>query len=375
MRFALLLAAVLLLTSIEAQEKSRAQRTFETWDLNGDGKLIRQELPRQLRGNFEKVDTNGDKSISLEEHTKFVTKRNLPDEQKRRKMLQVPDSIRKLADQDYAGTGNPRQALDLYLPKNPKKEKVPLLVFIHGGGWKSGDKNSGGGRLIDFVKTGEFAGASIAYRLSPEAQWPAQIHDCKAAMRWLRAHADQYGYDAERIAVWGTSAGGHLVAMLGVSNGVEALEGEIGPHKEVSSKVHCVVNYFGPAKFLTMNDHPSNIDHLAGDSPESMLIGASVKDHPDKANAASPQTYVTSDDVPSLIVHGTQDKLVPYQQSVEFEKALEAVGVETTLLTVRDGGHGAGFGPAVNQTVDQFLRFHLLGATEKPADREVKAGE
>lgn len=279
------------------------------------------------------------------------------------------------SDIDYVGNDNPRQKLDLFLPKGraADAEPLPLVVFIHGGGWAEGDKRSGLFRLREFLLTKKYAAASIGYRLSDEAQWPSQIHDCKAAIRWLRANAGDLGIDPDRMAAWGTSAGGHLVAMLGVSHGVEVLEGDLGPHPNVSSEVACVVNFFGPSELLTMNDHPSIMDHMAPDSPESKLVGGPILENPNKAKNASPVTWVSSDDEPSLIVHGTDDKLVPYPQSVVLEKALEKAGVPTVLLTVKGGGHGQGFGPAVNEAVTTFLNHQLLGEEKTISDGEVDA--
>ena len=346
---------------------------FEKWDRDKSGGLSRDELPEPLRKNFDRVDRNGDGVISREEDAAVGQRRN-PGKGQR---TSIPPSIEALKNLDYVGTGNPRQALDLYLPKKAESAegKPPLLVFIHGGGWRAGAKESGWNRIRPFVESGRYAAASVGYRLTDEAIWPAQIHDCKAAIRWLRAHAEKYGYDADRIAVWGTSAGGHLVAMLGVSGGVEELEGGIGDHLEVSSEVTCVVNFFGPSELLTMNDHPSRIDHLAPDSPESRLVGAPLPTVPEKAANASPITWVSKEDAPSLIVHGTKDELVPYPQSVELEKQLEEVGVNTILLTVDGGGHGGGFGPAVSQAVETFLSHHLLGAEKTVEDATVAAGE
>ena len=128
----------------------------------------------------------------------------------------VPDTVQLTADISYAGTDNLRQKLDLLLPKKRTKDSpLPVIAFIHGGAWLAGDKRSAHRRLAGFVSTGDFAGVSIGYRLSQEKIWPAQIHDCKAAIRWIHGNAKKYGLDAERIAVWGASAGGHLVAMLG----------------------------------------------------------------------------------------------------------------------------------------------------------------
>lgn len=374
MRLILLTAALTALSGLSPAQPSNSSR-FDLWDRDGNGTLSKDELPERLRPNFERVDRNADGVISREEDaavSQRKAKGNRPGPGQR-----IPGTVRVWRDLDYAGTENPRQALDLYLPGDEVKTegKLPLLVFIHGGAWQAGSKESGWNRVRGFVESGRYAAASIAYRLSDEAVWPSQIHDCKAAIRWLRAHAGHYGYDADRIAVWGTSAGGHLVAMLGVTNREEELEGEIGEHLEVSSEVTCVVNFFGPSELLTMNDHPSRIDHLAPDSPESRLVGAPLPTVPERAAHASPVTWVSEGDAPFLIVHGTVDQLVPYPQSVELEKRLEHVGVPAALLTVRDGGHGGGFGPSVSRAVETFLSHHLLGAGETVTDGSVAAGE
>lgn len=372
MRLLLSLLLPFLLVGICDAQRNEAAR-FDKWDRDRSGGLSREEVPGPLRKNFDRADRNGDGVISREEDA-AVGRRRAPE---KGAGPRVPEPIRALRNLDYAGTENPRQCLDLYLPKQEKsaENKLPLLVFIHGGGWRAGVKESGWNRIRPFVESGKYAAASIGYRLTDEAIWPAQIHDCKAAIRWLRAQAEEYGYDADRIAVWGTSAGGHLVAMLGVSGGVEELEGTIGKHLDVSSDVTCVVNFFGPSELITLNDHPSRIDHLAPDSPESRLVGAPLPTEPEKAANASPITWVSKDDVPSLIVHGTKDELVPYPQSVVFEKKLEEVGVKTVLLTVDGGGHGGGFGPSVSKAVTTFLSHHLLGTGEMVEDSTVSAGE
>ena len=214
-------------------------------------------------------------------------------------------------DIPYADSDNPRQRLDLYLPKNPNSNKLPVIVFFHGGGWMKGDKSKEAGRLMPFLRTGQYAGVSADYRLSGEAQWPAQIHDCKAAIRWLRANASKYGLDADHIGVWGISAGAHLVLMLGVSGDVPELEGEIGPYKGVSSKVAAVENFFGVADLLAIIGQPGHIDSTRSDDPVAKLIGGGLHENPEKAKAASPITYVTANDPPVLTVHGTKDRTVP----------------------------------------------------------------
>jgi acetyl esterase/lipase len=331
-----------------------AQSRFTEWDRNGDGRLSRDELPEAARKIFSTADQNGDGFISPAEDA-AMRQRNAS------APPALPPGVRRVMNLDYVGNGNPRQMLDLYLPKKTNGEKPPpLVIWIHGGAWRSGGKEYA--RLLgEVVATGDFIGAAINYRLSDEAIWPAQIHDCKAAIRWLRAHAQQHGYDPERIAVIGSSAGGHLAAMLGVTCGEEALEGSLGKHGDQSSDVATVVNFFGPADFLTMQEPPTTEDHNAASSPESRLIGGAIQQHPEKARAASPLTYVSAGDRPILIIHGTRDLLVPYSQSVRFEKALEAAGVATTLITVEGGGHGSQFGPQVNALALQYLKNLLHG--------------
>ncbi|MEM9660001.1 MAG: alpha/beta hydrolase, partial [Planctomycetota bacterium] len=165
----------------------------------------------------------------------------------------IPDSVELNSDVFYADTDNPRQTLDLAAPRRELEDPLPVVAYVHGGAWRAGDKRNGLRQVMRFVESGRYAAASIGYRLSGEAKWPAQIHDCKAAIRWIRAHADEYGLDADRIGVWGSSAGGHLVAMLGASGDVEAMDGSLGPHADGSSRVACVVDFFGPTDFLQMN--------------------------------------------------------------------------------------------------------------------------
>ncbi|MFO0887776.1 MAG: alpha/beta hydrolase [Isosphaeraceae bacterium] len=269
--------------------------------------------------------------------------------------LTVPETVRVERDIPYAGTTNPRQTLDLYLPKSPKAAgPLPVIVNIHGGAFRMGNKNMGVSEILPLVAGGEYAAVSIHYRLSGEALWPAQIHDCKAAIRWVRANAAKYGIDPDRIGVIGASAGGHLVAMLGTSGGNEALEGEVGPHRSTSSKVRCVVDEFGPIDFLAMGG-----THDDPDSPESLLIGGALPEHKDRARAASPITYVSKEDPPFLILHGTNDPAVPFSQSERLAKALKAAGVECHFVPIQGAGHGGFRSPEVPKRIRQFFDRHL----------------
>ena len=309
-----------------------AHSLFLKWDQNKDGKLIRSELPSFAKKNFNQVDQNKDGFISFPEHVSFLSTQ---------KKKEWNNGFSIISNLYYASTENPRQTLDLILPTYQDKKAPPLVVWVHGGGWKKGDKQTGHSpyRIPALVKTGRYAGATINYRLSGEAVWPAQIHDCKAAIRWLRANAQKYGYDSNRIALWGSSAGGHLVSMLGTTGGHKQYEGTLGNYLDHSSHVQAVVNYYGPSALLQMNDHPSKINHNAPDSPESQLMGFPIQKSKSKTKQASPLHHVTKFTPPFIHLHGTDDPLVPFHQSKVFHQALKKKGVPSTLITLQGGGH------------------------------------
>ena len=283
------------------------------------------------------------------------------------------NKVEIIRDVAYAGTDDPAQRLDLFLPRDvAKTQRLPVVVFIHGGAWKQGDKKSGLAKLAPLVASGRFAGATIEYRLTDKAVWPAQIHDCKAAIRWLRGNAKRYNLDAKHIVVWGTSAGGHLVAMLGTSGGVARLEGSLGEHVDQSSRVNGVINFFGPSDLMSMNDGETTMDHMAADSPESLLVGGPILENKDKAREASPLTYVSSDDAPFLTMHGTQDPLVPFSQSQKLHTALSEASVPSILITVEGGGHGFA-GAEIFSIVNRFLRQILLGEDIQLESKSIEA--
>ena len=266
----------------------------------------------------------------------------------------VPDGVTVYRDVAYVTDGHERQKLDLYVPDTG--ENLPLIIWVHGGAWRGGDKTHYNPK--EYLKAG-YAGASINYRLSQHAVFPAQIEDVKAAVRWLRANAETYRFDPNRFAAWGSSAGGHLVAMLGTTGDVA--EFEVGENLEVSSQVQAVVDYFGPTDFLQMDAHslPDGLVHDAPDSPESQLVGGPIQEHKERVARANPITYVSKDDSPILIIHGDQDKLVPYHQSVLLKDALEAAGVPVTFYKVEGGGHGWFRDPKVPKLTKAFLEKYL----------------
>lgn len=283
-----------------------------------------------------------------------------------------PRSGRVERDLAYAGTDNPRQRLDLYLPAAADANTpLPLVVFIHGGAWRGGDKRGMGEAARPLLEDGGYAVASVGYRLTDEARWPAQIHDCKAAIRWLRAHAAAYGLDPERIGVIGPSAGGHLVAMLGTSGGVADLEGDLGDHDDADSRVACVVDLFGPSDLLAMGGQ-----HDRPGSPEALLVGGPVQEHQDAARSASPVTHVSRDDPPFLLIHGTADPVVPFNQSQILHDALRGAGVPSTLVPVDGGGHGRFGTPEVAERVRAFFAKHLLGRDDADvSETPIPAGD
>lgn len=257
-------------------------------------------------------------------------------------------------DLAYVDDGHERQRLDLYIP--PAPGPLPLIVWIHGGAFRMGDK---GDRIPAEMLAQGYAIASVNYRLSQHARWPAQIEDCKAAVRWLRAHAATYGFDPRRVASWGESAGGHLAAMLGTAGHERSLD--VGAHLDQPSDVQAVVDFFGPTDFLQMDAHrpTDGMVHDTPDSPESQLVGGPIQERPAEVARANPITYVTAAAPPFLVVHGDRDPLVPYHQSSLLVAALEAAGVPVRFYTVAGGRHGGFTDPQIPPLVQQFLAAHL----------------
>ena len=273
----------------------------------------------------------------------------------------LPDGTKALRDIAYVTNGHERQKLDLFIPPGATSS-LPLIIWVHGGAWRGGSKEHC--PALRYLERG-YAVASINYRLSQHAIFPAQIEDCKAAVRWLRLHAKENNLDPNRFGAWGISAGGHLVALLGTSGDVKGLDA--GENLNVSSRVQAVVDFFGPTDFTQMSKFsPRNapFDHDAADSPESRLIGGAIQQHKDKAATANPITYVSKNDPPFLIMHGDEDNLVPYQQSELLCEALQNAGVPVTLKIIEGAGHGFG-GAEIDAQVAEFLDKHLKRVRDK----------
>ena len=270
-------------------------------------------------------------------------------------------------DLQYVPGGDPAQRLDLYLPETPSDKPLPLLIWIHGGGWLGGSKSGGPG--AGMVHHG-YAAASIEYRFSNKAVFPAQIQDCQAAIRWLRANSAKYNIDPNRIGVWGASAGGHLAALVGTSGGKKAFA-PIGGNEDQSDQVQAVIDLFGPTDFNTVMDQAAADKDIKNifkfntpKDPYSCLIGVHMGENKEKCDAASPAHFVSKDVPPTLILHGTADTLVPYAQSVEFFDLLQKAGVDVTLQKFPGSGHGGpAFAlPAVQKLMTAFFDKHLKGA-------------
>lgn len=258
------------------------------------------------------------------------------------------------------------QVLSLRIPN--EGGPFPLLVWVHGGAWTSGSYAEYT-RIFDLAQKG-FAVASVEYRLSGVAPFPAQIHDVKFALRWLRAHAAEYNVDGARIAILGPSAGGHLSALAGTSGGVAALEDLSQGYPDVSSGVQAVVDFFGPTDFALMDVQaaeqgcPAEAQrHGLVSSPESQLLDCRLAECPDRVQAANPIAYVDASDPPFLILHGRSDCTVSYKQSEVMSAALDSHGVEQSLHLIEGVGHSLPgvYNPSSAPVVEAFLSRILRG--------------
>ncbi len=246
----------------------------------------------------------------------------------------VSDETKIIADLPFAKPGGVDLLIDLHLPEGV--ENPPLVINIHGGSWKGGDRKRVKASWL--VKYG-YAVASIEYRMSHEAVFPAQIHDCKGALRWLRSKQKEYGYNADKVVVIGFSAGGHLATLLGTSHGVKALEGTTAGNLNQSSAVQGIINYFGPVDFVQRSKSQAS----KTEQPKGIvyqLLGGSVTGNLEKARLASPVSHIGKGDPPVLIFHGENDKQVLPAQSQRLHEVYQSKGLESKLNIEPDKGHG-----------------------------------
>jgi acetyl esterase/lipase len=238
------------------------------------------------------------------------------------------------ADIVYGTVGDRELLLDLYLPDGGIV--APLAVWVHGGAWRGGTKDQNFPRAL---REEGYAVASLDFRLSGESPFPAQVHDIKAALRFLRAMASDFGYSADRIALAGVSSGGHLAALVGLTGGDRDLEGGIGDHPAVSSEVQAVVSYCGASNLTTILAQSTPHGLSVREPALDLFIGGQPEDVPETARAASPVFHVDSADPPLLLIHGDQDPQMPINQSHELYGAYERASLDATFRVAYGAGH------------------------------------
>jgi acetyl esterase/lipase len=246
--------------------------------------------------------------------------------------LKVPDTVTFEKDVEYSNPDNQHLQMDIARPKTGEGP-FPAVLCIHGGGFRAGKRDGYGPLCVKLAEKG-YVAATMTYRLAPKYPFPAAIYDTKAAVRWLRANAKKYNIDPDRIGVTGGSAGGHLAQFLGVTGGVKEFEGD-GGNPEQSSKVACVVNFYGPSDFT--KSYGKSVD-AAEVLP--LFLGGDLEKARHKHIIASPLYWVTPDAAPTLCVHGTKDNYVAFEQAGWIVDKLKAADVEAELLPLEGAGHG-----------------------------------
>jgi acetyl esterase/lipase len=274
--------------------------------------------------------------------------------------VQVPaaaaaEPARHITDLVYATVGGKDLALDLHLPAGVRHP--PLLVFVHGGAWTTGSK----AQYPTFLLARGFAVASVEFRSSNEAPFPAEVFDIKAGIRYLRAKADHYGYRSNRIAIIGASSGGHLAALVGVTNGEADLEGTEGEYRSESSSVQAIVSYFGASDLTTILAQSTPAGLAVREPALKRLLGATPDQVPALAKLASPIFHVNRAAPPILLLHGDQDTQMPLNQLYEMQWAYEQAARHAEVLILHGVDHDAGpfFRDAPVERVVQFLKHNI----------------
>lgn len=248
-------------------------------------------------------------------------------------VAQTPQQQYKvISDVRYCNGGGKPLLMDIFIPMLRSKTPTPAVLWLHGGGWERGDKNGNSGALM--LADAGFVTASIFYRLSGDSPFPADIQDCKCAIRYLRANAKTYGIDPNRIGVAGASAGGHLAELVATADDKAGLEGD-GGWQNVSSRVQAASAYYGVSDFTV---GAREFQHHTGKVVLKLFRG-DEKEKPELYKQASPMMHVSKDDPPLLLAHGEQDDLVPFDQSVDMAKAYESLGLKVEFIPVRNAGH------------------------------------
>lgn len=292
----------------------------------------------------------------------FVTKTN---DSKGAGSVRVLRDISYISDKSQPVANN--QNLDLYVPTKPYP-LIPLVVFIHGGAWLQGDKSEGNDVALLLAQNG-FAVATLNYRFTDKAQYPAQLEDCQRAIAFLRSKAHDYGFDPDHIGVWGISAGGHLAALLGTRSGDHngAEQSEI----EKASQVQAVCDWCGITNLVSVKDQAGSrtrIDYDTANGPVAKLLGGLATDKEELAAEASPVNHVSKGDPPFLIVHGDIDDLVPFAQSQELAEKLQKAGVPTKLVVVAGASHQLGSEQEVKRMIEFFKQTLIEGKRDFQVD-------
>ena len=245
-------------------------------------------------------------------------------------------AFRKVSDLVFAEVDGRELLLDLYLPQASKAP--PLIVYVYGGAWRAGSKDSM--PLSGLLGEG-YAIASVDYRLAPDARFPAQVHDIKAAIRFLRGNQDRYPYESRKVAIAGASAGGHLAALAGVTNGNAELEGDVGPYLDQSSAVQAIIAYFGASNLLTILDQSTPRGLSVRKPALQLLLGGQPEQQRQLAILASPVSHVDRSDPPLLLLlHGDQDAQMPINQSHELHGKFKSLGLSVALYVLHGAAHG-----------------------------------
>ncbi|WP_414661941.1 sulfatase-like hydrolase/transferase [Horticoccus sp. 23ND18S-11] len=270
----------------------------------------------------------------------------------------LPEGVKRISNLEYSNPGSGALLLDLYLPEKSPAEPLPLVMWIHGGGWKNGSKDN---CPLAWLAAEGYAVVSLGYRLSWLGQWPAQLDDARAALRWLRTNAARYQLDPQRFAVSGGSSGGNLAGVVGTA---PPAAGET-----VSSRVGAVIDFYGASDMLTMPVNlpgPGKTDADLARSNGAKLLGGIVRDRPDLARQVSTLHLVSKDDPPFLIIHGDKDTQVPLEQSERLHAKLQATGVPSEFIVLRGAGHGGKefSTPEVKQSIRAFLARSLAAPSK-----------
>lgn len=342
-----------------------------TWlkamDKNSDGKITSTEATGLMKKNFNRVDTNKDGSLDKNELIQLANRlrRNNQNQQGNKRRYISTEELLKSAPKDviiepdiaYRKGKSEAWKLDLVMPKAKSKAPRAAIVFVHGGGWRSGDKRAGYFMrgAIEYAQKG-YVCITVNYRLIDEAPMPASIEDVKCAVRWLRANAKKYNVDPNRIGAYGNSAGAHLVCMLGLVKPEAKLEGD-GPFQDQSSLVQAVCASATPTNFLLFDNRRKSQRTKPGE-----LFAGPTETVEDRGRRASPSTYVAADAPPFLLVHGTADTTVNIKHSDTFHAALKKAGAKNLeYIRVEGAGHGV-FHKSSEKTypaMEKFFKTHL----------------